>query len=199
MYTTLNATAEGLFKNAKGNKSMFANAAMERRCLIPVAGYYEWRHLPKLHKKTGEPLKSVDKIPYLIRVKGMDVFYHAGLWQEWADRETGEVFETLAFTTTEANPLAAQIHNSKKRMPTMLNTELSRAWMFDELTEDDITAIAKIQFPAGEMEAWTIDSKFLSLEDPSVKVEYPNCPALQFGDTDHIPPDQSEQQTLTLF
>lgn len=153
MYTTLNATAEGLFINAKGKKSMFADAARERRCLVPVSGYYEWRHFPKLHKKTGEPLKTVDKYPYFIRVKGMEVFFLAGIWNEWTDQESGEVHETLAFTTTEANEIAAQIHNSKLRMPTMLNTQLAKAWLFDTLTDDDIAAIAKIQFPAGEMEA----------------------------------------------
>lgn len=193
MYTTLNATSENLFRNAKGNKSMFATAARERRCLVPVAGYYEWRHLPK-HDKKGNLLKSVDKVPYLIRVKGQPVFYHAGLYQEWTDRDTGEVVDTLAFTTTEANSIAAQIHNSKKRMPTMLNTELAKAWLFNELTEDDITAIAKIQFPPAEMEAWTIDSKFLSAEDPTLPVDYPNCPALMYGDA---PP--ADGSTLSLF
>lgn len=179
MYTTLNATSEGLLINAKGNKSMFATAARERRCLVPVAGYYEWRHMPKYNKRSGELLKGVDKIPYFIRVKGQPVFYHAGIFQDWTDQDTGEVVETLAFCTTEANTIAAQIHNSKKRMPTMLNTELAKAWLFDTLTDDDITTFAKFQFPAGEMEAWTVDSKFLSLPDPTVACSYPEVPALQ--------------------
>jgi len=179
-FTTLNATAEGLFKNQKGQKSMFADAVHERRCLVPVAGYYEWRHIYRINSRTGQPLKTPDKYPYFIRVKGMPVFYHAGIWNEWTDRETGETFDTVAFTTTEANGIAAQIHNSKLRMPTMLSTDLARAWLFDTLTDEDITAIAKIQFPASEMEAWTIDSKFLSALDPMAPCPYEAVPELVF-------------------
>jgi len=44
----------------------------------------------------------------------------AGIWQLWKDTETGEYVETFSIVTTSANKLMEQIHNSTKRMPTIL-------------------------------------------------------------------------------
>ena len=46
-----------------------------------------------------------------------------------------------------------QIHNSKKRMPTILTEDLAWEWLFGNLDEERITEIARYQFPTEQMEA----------------------------------------------
>jgi putative SOS response-associated peptidase YedK len=84
----------------------------------------------------------------------------AGIWQPWTDRATGEHVETFAIVTTKANSLMEQIHNSKKRMPTILNEELAWEWLFGDLDEKRISEIAQSQIPPNEMEAFTITKDF---------------------------------------
>src|SRR5476651_244198 len=62
-YTTLNAKCENLFTNEWGKRSIFADAAENRRCLVLSTGFFEWRHIVRNHKKTGLPLKTADKYP----------------------------------------------------------------------------------------------------------------------------------------
>jgi putative SOS response-associated peptidase YedK len=56
-------------------------------------------------------------------------FAFAGLWDEWADRSTGEVVPTFTIITTEPNELMAHLHN---RMPVILpGREAELAWLDD--------------------------------------------------------------------
>ena len=70
------------------------------------------------------PLKTANKYPYYISLKDRGYFYMAGIWQPWNDKTTGEHVETFAIITSKANKLMEQVHNSKKRMPTILNHDL---------------------------------------------------------------------------
>jgi len=180
-YTTLNAKAENLFLNEKGNTSMFAKAAKERRCLILSTGIYEWRHVYPKNKRTGEPLKTPIRYPYYISVKDEEYFYMAGIYQDWTDKDTGETVETVAIVTTVANPLMEVVHNSKKRMPAILDDELAYEWMFGDLDENRITQIGLTQFPAKRMDACSIDKEFLKSLEPSKPFEYEDLPALEYS------------------
>jgi putative SOS response-associated peptidase YedK len=75
----------------------------------------------------------------------------AGIWQPWTDKETGEYMETFAIVTTKANKLMEQIHNTKKRMPILLNEDLAYEWLFDDLSEQRVLEIAGTQYPSEEM------------------------------------------------
>ena len=51
-----------------------------------------------------------------------------GLWSEWADRETGEIFKTVSIVKQQSNRSMARIHNNPKasqrpRMPVILPPE----------------------------------------------------------------------------
>ena len=64
--------------------------------------------------------------------------YLAGIWQDWADRETGEIFRTLSIVTTEANDIMSHIHSNPKnprRMPVILPEAMLQKWRqpFDAL------------------------------------------------------------------
>jgi putative SOS response-associated peptidase YedK len=51
----------------------------------------------------------------------------AGLWEEWVDRESGEIIHSTTIVTTHGNALMQKIHNNPKadgpRMPVILPRE----------------------------------------------------------------------------
>ena len=50
-----------------------------------------------------------------------EIFSIAGLYDQWVETSTGEILDTFSIITTDANDLIAEIHNSKKRMPVILD------------------------------------------------------------------------------
>lgn len=72
------------------------------------------------------------------------------------------------------------IHNSKKRMPTILKEDLAYEWMFGKLDEKRIIEIATTQYPAEEMDAYPIAKDFISALNPLEKFDYAELPALDF-------------------
>jgi putative SOS response-associated peptidase YedK len=175
--TTLNAISEELLFPRK----IYRQAALSRRCLVLSSGFYEWRHLFPVSKKTGKPVKTAVKYPYHITVKDKPYFFMAGVWQPWTDQSTGEYVESFAIITTAANALMEQVHNSKKRMPTILTEELAWEWLLGDLTEERITEIARFQYPAAEMEAYSIAKDFREALEPAAPFTYEDLPALSMA------------------
>lgn len=52
----LNAKSENLFLNDKGIPAMWANAAMNSRCLVIATHFYEWRHYNLKEQKNQLPI-----------------------------------------------------------------------------------------------------------------------------------------------
>lgn len=172
--TTLNAIGEELLSPGK----MYRNAALKRRCLFLASCFYEWRHVHPIGKK-GTPLKTAVKYPYCItNANNNDLFLIAGVWQTWTDRDTGETVDTAALVTTEANTLMEQIHNTKRRMPTILPYDLAGEWISDGLSEERISELATHQFSAGSMKAWPIYKDFKTSSSPFEAYAYQELPPL---------------------
>ena len=185
----LNAVAEEILLPNK----VYRPAALERRCLILSSGFYDWRHIFPTNKRTGQPLKTAVKYPYRVGVKGREYFWLAGIWQPWTDAETGETVDSCAIVTTEANLVMSQIHNSKKRMPTMLTDELAWEWMFEKLPEKRISEIARWQIPWEDLSYYTLAKDFLSSTDPTKEFIYPELPPLD------VPGAETARGQLELF
>jgi putative SOS response-associated peptidase YedK len=64
-----------------------------------------------------------------------ELFAFAGLYSHWGNKNTGEIKNTYTILTTEANPLLAEIHNHKKRMPVILKREDQANWLQHEPIE----------------------------------------------------------------
>jgi putative SOS response-associated peptidase YedK len=160
-YTTLNAKGETILTSR-----IYKEAAQKRRCLVLSSGFYEWRHYKG---KT---------YPYHIKVKDKELFCMAGVWQPWTDKETGERIDTFALLTTAANELMTQVHNNKKRMPTIFTDEQAREWLDIDLPEERIQKLATSHFPYA-LEAKTIIKNFREAEDPLEPFEYKELPPLQ--------------------
>ena len=109
---TLNARQETL-----KTKPSFKNA---KRCLIFADGFYEWKWLDKQGKK---------KQKYLIELPNSELFSFAGLYDQWVDKWTGEIINSCSIVTTEAKGIMREIHNSKMRMPLVIEYNQMDDWL----------------------------------------------------------------------
>ncbi len=113
----INARAETIFE-----RPAFREAVRERRCLVVVDGFYEWRHAGRK-----------DKQPFYFRLRDGRPIAFAGLWARWKSPE-GERVETCTIVTTGANALLEPLHD---RMPAILLGRDARArWLDPELCGD---------------------------------------------------------------
>jgi putative SOS response-associated peptidase YedK len=135
---TLNAKSETVF-----TLPSFKNSIREKRCLVIVDGFYEWRTIGK------------QKYPYFIHYKDQDVFAIGGIFNDWVNRQTGQQTHTFSIITTPANALMSTIHNDKQRMPFILPKGTERDWLNTNLTENEIADLMK-PLPEGELKAHTI-------------------------------------------
>lgn len=175
-YTTLNFKSENLFVKEDGKRSMWADAAKNRRCLVLSTGIVESRHIPKIGKK-GQELKETIKYPYNVHVKDQDYFFMPGLYNEWLDPETTQFVNTVAIGITRANELMKQIHNTKLRMPTILTEDLAWEWLMEKPSEERLQQIARTQIPSRLMEYCTIDPDYRKTLEATPK-DFPDLAAL---------------------
>ena len=99
----------------------------DKRCLILVNGFHEWKWLDE---------KGKNKEQYLIKVADQPIFGIGGLYNVWKDPESGKSINTVTIVTTEANELMHEIHNTKHRMPILLTKQNQYRWL-DDLPLDD--------------------------------------------------------------
>ena len=111
-FKTFNARAESI-----DTKPSFSGSFHSNRCIIPVKGFFEWQHV------------GAKKIPWYIYRTDDEILSLAGLWDEWVETSTGELFSTFSIITTDANELMAEVHNSKKRMPVILDRKSEKQWI----------------------------------------------------------------------
>lgn len=121
---TFNAKSETLQE-----KPSFRHALKKQRCLVLTNGFYEWQHRGK------------EKIPHYITLKEQDSFALAGLYDDWTNKETGEILRTFSVITSKANELMEQIHNTKKRMPVILEPNHEFEWL--KTPEEKVKEILK--------------------------------------------------------
>jgi putative SOS response-associated peptidase YedK len=136
---TFNARAESITE-----KASYRHLIKSKKCLVPVNGFYEWQ------------ARGKEKQPYFIRVRESEAFTLAGLYDQWTNKVTGEILETFTIITTAANPLMEKIHNTKKRMPVILNREDEKAWIDHSLSVEKTLSFLK-SFDQELMEADEVD------------------------------------------
>lgn len=118
---TLNAKIETLREKASFKTSV------ENRCLILVDGFYEWKWLD---------VKGKNKMQYRIELSESGVFALGGIYNQWINPKDESALSTVSIITTDANDLMAEIHNTKKRMPIILNAAMGQQWLMGKTIED---------------------------------------------------------------
>lgn len=111
----------GILINAVSEKvtstKTFAESVLERRCVIPAMGYYEWKVVPGNSRKQKN---------YII-VKGDQLIYFAGIYKEFYDPKLGcNVPCYVIMTRTPTNEIK-DIHD---RMPLILPKDRVNEWLY---------------------------------------------------------------------
>jgi putative SOS response-associated peptidase YedK len=114
-------------------KPSFRNAFKRRRCIVPANGFYEWQ-------KTATGPKQ----PYLFFPREREMFAFAGLWEEWLDKDSGELVETCTIITTSANETMAPFHD---RMPVILENKDFAQWL--DGNDQDTVSLQELLKPCG--------------------------------------------------
>lgn len=115
----------GVVINSRSEKAdttpMFQRAVRERRCLVPVSGFYEWRRTP-----SGG--KTKDKFAFQSQ-GGVDkgLMYLAGVYGEFLGGFRAGGFDGFAILTREADGQMRPYHD---RMPVILDDEpAKKLWL----------------------------------------------------------------------
>jgi putative SOS response-associated peptidase YedK len=162
----INARAEGDhnaeddpgYSGAKGiiTKPSFRKPIRSQRCLVIADCFIEGTTKEKLLK------------PYVVYLKeGARPFAFAGIWDTWANPETGEIIRSFAIITTVANDLLQKIPHH--RSPVILPRSLEQHWINNEIPLSDVTGMLR-PYPAELMNAYPID--------PAIKNPRANGPHL---------------------
>jgi len=105
------------FINARGESvgetPSFRDGFVERRCVVPADGFYEWRAVGQA------------KIPHWFHPSGGGLLSLAGIWERWA-RPGHEPHFSFAILTVEANEDVRGVHG---RMPVLLDAEGREIWL----------------------------------------------------------------------
>ncbi len=135
-------------------KPSFRHAMSRRRCLIPASGFYEWQG------------KGGSKQPFLFRMREGALFAIAGLCETWRG-EGGEIIESVALLTTDANAVVAPVH---PRMPVILTPADYGRWLDRE--NRDSASVADLMVPCGVdvLESFAVSTK---VNDP--RFDDPAC------------------------
>ena len=123
-------------------KPAFREAFKRRRCVIPADGFYEWR------RADGK------RQPFFFQLKGGGVFGFAGLWERW-EGGGGEVVNSCAILTTEANDVLRPVHD---RMPVILHPEEYELWLGADARERSLLQELLRPYPSAEMTAHPVST-----------------------------------------
>lgn len=107
--STINARIETV-----ATKPAFRSAFKARRCLIPMAGYYEWSVSPEDGKKD----------PWFIHAATS--LWAAGLWEDSSKLLDDDNLGTFTVITGDSSGVSADIHD---RMPVWLALDQAEEWM----------------------------------------------------------------------
>lgn len=97
----------------KAAKGALRGTLRERRCIIPMTGFYEWKRAGKARQ------------PYNVRRKDGRVFGVAGVWDRLEGGD-GNGLESCLVLTTAANGVVEPIHD---RMPVILDPASYSRWL----------------------------------------------------------------------
>ena len=180
----INARSEGDFNKSNSqdysgamgivSKPMFKHAIKSKRCLIPFNAFIEGPQKEKLKK------------PYLIQFNNIQSIHSfAGIYDEWINKESGEILQGYAIITTTANSITQRIGHH--RSPVILTHEEEVQWLNVSTNVDTITQILK---------PWKTTKEDLLATPISSKIQKASCKTIDILTNDPTPLANSQ---LDLF
>ena len=136
-------------------KPAFARAAVARRCLVPVDGWYEWQASPVATDTRGKPRKQ----PFFItRADGAPLAL-AGLYEFWKDPvgppdDPSSWVVSYTILTTAAQAGLDRIHD---RQPMAIEQDAWAEWLDPARTgPDDVRSLLAGARVPGRFQAWPV-------------------------------------------
>lgn len=131
-------------------KPAFRAAYRQRRCLVPMNGFYEWQ-------RTGS-----QKTPYYVQMQDGEVFAAAGVYEYWPGNANAPPLLSFAVLTTAANALMQSIHD---RMPVVIAADAYEAWLDPRNTSARGLESLLQPYPAAAMRAHPVSSRVNSVRN----------------------------------
>ena len=125
-------------------KPTWQRTLAQKRCIIPIDGFYEWQDQGKGRRKQPFYIAARDEQPLAL----------AGLWATWRDPDSDDELWSCTILTTTANKLMRSVHH---RMPVILLPESWDAWLDPD--NRDVEQLAALLEPAPEdlLMLWPVD------------------------------------------
>lgn len=146
----INARSETVFE-----KSSFKEAYKQRRCLIPLNGYFEW-------EKDAQKKKS--KAHFIVSASG-DYFVFAGIYESWYDNSLNETILTCALLTTEPNEKISNLHD---RMPVVLEADQWDLWLDDRSSYAELNRLFA-PLPSEKIRYYPVSELVNSVKNDSIE------------------------------
>jgi putative SOS response-associated peptidase YedK len=108
-------------------------------------GFYEWQVQPD----------GKTKVPFYITTNDQSIFAFAALWDS-SRTDIGETIESVTHITLPANSVVGEIHNTKHRMPAILEKADREAWLNGTPEEAWETLTP---YPDDLMVAWPVSTR----------------------------------------
>jgi len=149
--------------NARGEeiavKQSFKEAFRQRRCLVPLSGFYEWH---RIDPKT--------KTPFSISLTDGNIMSAAGIWESWHSRETGEIVESFSIITIGSNSFMSKIHD---RMPVIINPSDEDDWLNPEIKDIKTLQNFLRPCPSEWLKAYEVSTKVNSPKNKDIDLLQP--------------------------
>lgn len=131
----INARGETVAENG-----LFRSAFAARRCLVPIAAFYEWH------------VDGATKTPHAIAATDGATLALGGIWEGWRG-EDGTVVRSFAVVTTTASPDIAALH---ERMPVIVAQADWPLWLGE--APGDPRALIR-PAPTGTLKHWIVSRR----------------------------------------
>ena len=116
-------------------KKPFFRHLKRKRCILPVQYFIEG------------PKKERMKKPYIVERTDKRPFALGGLWDEWTDKETGEIIPTFTIITTPNNELLGKVGHH--RSPLLIPGDMTSEWLDPEVGKEEIERVMEPFDPSG--------------------------------------------------
>jgi putative SOS response-associated peptidase YedK len=174
--------------NARGEtiaeKPTFRMAYRRHRCLLPADGFYEWMPAPG-------GAGPGHKVPVHVGMKDGALFAMGGLFERWRSPD-GEILDTCAIVTTDANACLRPVHD---RMPLIVPRDQYARWL--DPTRDDVADLI-VPYPPGEVAYYPVSARVNNVhhDDASLILHAPPPAGPETDDAQANPAHPPEQESL---
>jgi putative SOS response-associated peptidase YedK len=111
-------------------KPMWKGPLAKSRCLIPAAGWYEWKQVERTDPATGEIIKA--KQPHFFHLPDDQLFAFAGVMAMWKAPDQDAAQLSCALFTRDSVGTAAEVHD---RMPVVLSKVAEASWLDPQMID----------------------------------------------------------------